>query len=160
MPEPVKASSPQSVFHRFKALPQPEAERLPVQVARKRILVVDDNADIRNSLSTLLRARGHHVVIASDGPQAVAAFVSNPPEIAIVDVGLPGYDGLEVARRVRARADFRGIPLIALSGYGADEDRAAALEAGFDDYMVKPFDHDRFDALLARLLPEIHARLL
>jgi len=129
----------------------------PTRIAPRRILVVDDNPDIRNSLSTLLRLRGHTVVVANDGPEAVAAFAARPPEIAIIDVGLPGYDGLEVARRVRSRPDFQSIPLIALSGYGADQDHAAAIEAGFDDYMVKPFDHARFDALLARLLAERRA---
>src|SRR5690606_10840906 len=85
-----------------------------------------------------------------DGIQGVEAILAGPVDVALVDIGLPGYDGYEVARRVRAASGGDSVLLIALTGYGRDEDRVRALTAGFDDFLVKPFDVERFEALLAQ----------
>ena len=108
-----------------------------------RVALVEDHADTRESLRGVLEDEGHEVTLAGDGPGGAAA-PSTRPDVALVDLGMPGFDGLELARRVRAADPQRAIRLIALTGYGGAEDRAAARAAGFDDYMVKPFDLARF----------------
>ena len=92
----------------------------------------------------MLEDEGHVVALATDGPSGEALLLRTRPDVALVDIGMPGFDGLELARRVRVADPAHRIRLIALSGYGSAEDRAAALAAGFDDYMVKPFDLARF----------------
>jgi len=116
---------------------RPSASRLAVAL-------VEDHLDTRESLRGVLENEGHDVAIAQDGPSGVALILSTRPDVALVDLGMPGFDGLEVARRVRAADPERAISLVALTGYGGAEDRAAALAAGFDEYMVKPFDLARF----------------
>jgi signal transduction histidine kinase/ActR/RegA family two-component response regulator len=111
---------------------------------RLRITLVEDHADTRESLRIMLAQEGHAVSTAPDGASGLAAILSERPDIALVDLGMPGLDGLEVARRVRAADPQRTIRLVALTGYGGGDDHAAALAAGFDDYMVKPFDLARF----------------
>jgi signal transduction histidine kinase/ActR/RegA family two-component response regulator len=116
----------------------------------KRILVVEDQADARRALQRLLEIWGHKVDVAEDGVRGVDAATANPPEIALVDVGLPGLDGYEVARRLRATMG-KSIRLIALTGYGQPEDRDRAFDAGFDMHLVKPVDRDQLsDALYGR----------
>ncbi len=119
---------------------------------RLRVLVVEDNADSREMMSLHLRFAGHDVSVAEDGPGGVDAARAFRPDVAIVDVGLPGLDGYEVARRIRAQADG-AIALLALTGYGQPEDRRRALEAGFDGHLTKPVDPrhllDTLDALTA-----------
>jgi PAS domain S-box-containing protein len=108
----------------------------------RRILVVDDNDDARTLLADLLVALGHEVRAASDGPEALAVLEDLRPEVAILDIGLPGMDGFELASRIR---EARGgeLQLIALSGYGQPKDRARAEQAGFDAHLVKPVDMNR-----------------
>jgi PAS domain S-box-containing protein len=115
---------------------------------RRRILVVEDNADARESLETLLTIEGHEVATAADGPSAVTLAASFLPDVALVDVGLPGLDGYDVARALRRAPANRHVRLVALTGYGQSEDRRKALDAGFDIHMTKPVDPD----VLARLL--------
>ena len=86
---------------------------------------------------------------AADGPSGVQAILKVRPDIALVDVGLPGLDGYEVARRVRATDEGRGIRLVALTGYGLPEDHRRSKEAGFDAHLVKPVDPARLAAVLA-----------
>jgi signal transduction histidine kinase/ActR/RegA family two-component response regulator len=107
--------------------------------ARRHVLVVEDNADNRDTLVMLLESFGHDVVAAADGPSGVRLAAEAHPEVAIVDIGLPGFDGYEVARRLR---DLLGeeVTLIALTGYGQAEDRARARSAGFDVHLTKPAD--------------------
>ena len=108
----------------------------------RRILIVDDNTDSARSLAMIQRRRGHEARTAFSGPDAVALAAEFLPEIVLLDIGLPGMDGLEVARRLRAMPALNGVFLIAMTGYGRDEDRAEARLAGFDEYMVKPIDLD------------------
>jgi signal transduction histidine kinase/CheY-like chemotaxis protein len=112
----------------------------------RRILVVEDNADAREMLHHLLRLAGHAVTEATDGPGGLEAALRERPDIALVDVGLPGFDGYELARRLRA-ADA-GVYLVALTGYGQPDDRRQAMESGFDAHLVKPVSPD---ALLATI---------
>ena len=105
----------------------------------RRILVVEDNADAREMLRVVLELAGHEVHEAVDGPSGLARALDLRPDIALVDIGLPGFDGLEIARRVR-QAVGASIQLVALTGYGQPDDRRLALEAGFDAHLVKPVD--------------------
>jgi PAS domain S-box-containing protein len=113
-----------------------------------RILVVEDNTDARDMLLALLSLEHHDVVTASDGPAGVDAALRERPDIALIDIGLPGLNGYEVARRIRATETGRGIKLIALTGYGQAEDMRQAREAGFDLHLVKPVEPRRLDEAL------------
>jgi len=114
----------------------------------RRIVVVEDNADNRELMQLLLGLKGHAVSAVGDGEAGVAAILGEAPEVAIVDIGLPGIDGYEVARRVRRAAPAQAPLLVAVTGYGTPEDRQQALATGFDAFMVKPFDVEAFEALL------------
>jgi PAS domain S-box-containing protein len=117
--------------------------------APRRVLVVDDNTDAADSLAGLLRMRGHKVEIAYDGRSAVALARARPPEVVVLDIGLPGEDGYAIARRLRADPALLGTLLVALTGYGQAEDRRRSQEAGFDAHLVKPVVLAELDALLA-----------
>jgi len=108
--------------------------------ARKRILLVEDNEDAQTVLTMLLELWGHEVDTANDGLAGIACAVRGRPDIALIDLGLPGIDGFEVARRIRATPEGRDIMLVALTGYGSATDRDNALAAGFDVHAVKPID--------------------
>jgi signal transduction histidine kinase len=114
----------------------PASSTQPLLVPRRSIVVVEDNADIRDLLVELLEASGHEVTCAEDGPRGLEKVLSLAPDIAFVDVGLPGFDGLELARR--ARASGSTTHLIALTGYGLEGDRQQSRVAGFDGHLVKP----------------------
>ena len=111
-----------------------------ITLGRKRILIVDDNRDAGDSLGHLLRAMDAEVRVARDGAEALEAAMSYAPAVVLLDIGMPGLDGFEVARRLRAHGDTSDALLIALTGYGQREDRQRATEAGFDYYFVKPAD--------------------
>jgi len=118
-----------------------EAEAAPAAPdTNLRVLIVEDNADSRELLHSLLTMDGYQVSAAPDGVQGYEAIVEERPDVALIDVGLPGIDGYEVARRVRCQLSDRSIRLVALTGYGRSEDRAAVSAAGFDDHLVKPVD--------------------
>jgi len=119
----------------------------------KRILVVDDNSDFTNSLVDWLGLNGHEVKAAPDGPTALEVAGEFQPEIVLLDIGLPGMDGYEVARRLRASPPARTAFLCAVTGYGQQKDQARAEAAGFDDYLVKPLYPDELKKLLARCRP-------
>lgn len=104
------------------------------------VLIVEDNEDAREMLALLLEGHGFSVGTAADGAEGVEKASSGGWDVAIVDIGLPGLDGYEVARRVRASDAGRGLRLIALSGYGRPEDRSRSAEAGFDEHLVKPVE--------------------
>ena len=118
--------------------------------AGRRILIVEDNADAREALRVLLELEGHTVEAAAEGGRAIAIARDKDPDIALVDIGLPGVDGYEVARQLRTAPGRRSV-LIALTGYGQPEDRQRALDAGFDDVLVKPVDPTALTTLLATL---------
>jgi CheY-like chemotaxis protein len=102
-----------------------------------RILVIEDNADARETVGILLRAEGHEVSEAADGPSALRALSDFQPDAAIVDIGLPGMDGYEIARQIRLTNGKR-VRLLAVTGYGGPDDRRLAKQAGFDAHMTKP----------------------
>ena len=107
---------------------------------RCRVLIVDDNVDTANSMALLLNASGHEVRTAHDGPTALDAAVDYRPDVVILDIGLPGLNGYEVARRLRHQAALADVVLIAITGYGQETDRQSALAAGFNHHLVKPVD--------------------
>ena len=107
-----------------------------------RVLVVDDNEDAAAMLAMLLQMSGHTTRIAHDGPQALAAADDFGPDAVLLDIGLPGIDGHEVARRLRRRPGGRELLLLAVTGWGQLPDRQATTDAGFDAHLVKPVDPD------------------
>jgi signal transduction histidine kinase len=115
-----------------------------------RVLVVDDNADAAEVLAEALRVQGHHVVAAHDGEAALELAAGLRPDAAVLDIGLPGMDGYELARRLRALLHPARVRLVALSGYGQDADRRASQGAGFDRHLVKPADLDALVDALAQ----------
>ena len=118
-----------------------------------RILVVDDNEDAAETLSMLLTLFGHEVRTAYDGPAALGVAQAWVPEVAFLDIGLPnGMSGYDVARRMRADGRLSGVRLIALSGFGQEEDRRKGREAGFHHHLTKPADPDAIEGLLASLM--------
>jgi signal transduction histidine kinase/CheY-like chemotaxis protein len=121
----------------------------PAPSARSRIVVIEDNKDAREMLGVLLNLEGHEVLEAVDGPTGIEVTEATGPELVFVDVGLPGVDGYEVARRLRASRRCKDTFLIALTGYGQPEDRRKALEAGFDAHIVKPIDPNQLTAVIA-----------
>jgi PAS domain S-box-containing protein len=122
-------------------------------VPARRVLVVDDNQDAARSLAMLMSLDGHEVEALFTPEQALQHVQQSPPEVMLLDIGLPGMNGYEVARRVRAMPGGAGIRLIALTGYGQAEDRRRALDAGFDDHLVKPVEPERLQQLLAGTSP-------
>jgi signal transduction histidine kinase/ActR/RegA family two-component response regulator len=124
-----------------------------VALSPRRVLVVDDNADAANTLALLLRLEGHAVRTAADGAAALSAVQAAPPDLILLDLDLPGLSGLEVARRVRGDLGLTDVLMVALTGYGQDEDRRRSQQAGCDAHLVKPVDLDTLHALLARAAP-------
>jgi PAS domain S-box-containing protein len=129
---------------------QRRAPATPRGGARRRILVIEDNADNREMTRMLLETLGHEVHEAADGASGVSLAVRLVPEVVLVDIGLPGLDGYEVARQIRAKLRG-GVRLIAVSGYGQKEDRRRAFEAGFDDHLLKPVEAERLSSTLGGL---------
>jgi CheY-like chemotaxis protein len=115
-----------------------------------RILVVEDNPDTAVSLQTLLSLQGHDAQVASDGPAALEVAAGYQPDVVLLDIGLPGMDGLEVARQLREQASRKRPLLVAITGYGQESDRRRSAEAGIDLHLVKPADPDQLQALLRR----------
>jgi signal transduction histidine kinase/CheY-like chemotaxis protein len=120
------------------------------QPARRRILIVDDNVDAAKSLSMLLSLEGHEIQLAHDGPTAIQAAQDFQPDVVLLDIGLPRMDGYQVARALRERPELAKVLLVALTGYGQDDDRRRSHEAGFDAHLVKPVDLDALRFILAR----------
>ena len=129
----------------------PRATATSGPLPARRILVVDDNKDAVDSLSLLLQIVGQTVAAARDGLEAVATFAQFRPDVIVLDIGLPGLNGYEVARRIRAADGGRQVVLVALTGWGQDEDRRRTLDAGFDYHLVKPVDFEALQALLRGL---------
>jgi signal transduction histidine kinase len=127
----------------------PDSKASPVTAAAKpTVLLIEDNDDGREMMATMLGSYGYPVLQAGDGLEGVKLATTELPDVALVDIGLPGIDGYEVARRLRQNPGTRDIRLIALTGYGLAEDQRRVLEAGFDLHMVKPVD---LAALLSQL---------
>ncbi len=115
-----------------------------------RILIADDNQDAAESLALLLSIHGHDVFVATDGEQALGAVTTFHPDVVLLDIGMPRLNGYDVARAMRARAGGEHLRLIALTGWGQDEDRQRAFDAGFDAHLTKP---PNMVSLLAALTP-------
>jgi len=116
----------------------------------RRVLVVDDNVDTAQSLGRLLGRAGYEIVLAHSGVQAVERAREQAPEAVVLDIGLPGMDGFEVAQRLRAQTGCQNAVIIAVTGYGQPEDRQKSIAAGFDHHLVKPVDIDELKRLLAK----------
>ena len=117
-----------------------------------RILLVEDNDDNRELTRLLLELEGHAVSSVGNGESGVDAILAELPDVALVDIGLPGIDGFEVARRIRTSPGAVATLLVALTGYGTPEDRRRALAAGFDAFLVKPFDLALFETCVVTAL--------
>jgi PAS domain S-box-containing protein len=128
--------------------PNPAPERKTTVVGRK-ILVADDNQDAAHTLAMLLRLAGHEVRTAHGGEAALTLASTFAPEIALLDIGMPDLNGYEVAKRLRRTDCGADLRLIALTGWGQDEDKRRARDAGFDHHLTKPVDPQQLDALLA-----------
>jgi CheY-like chemotaxis protein len=122
--------------------------RRPGAGTSRRILVVDDNVDAAESLAKLLRISGHEVNTTYTGLTVADAVAEHRPNVILLDIGLPGLDGYEAARRLRAAPGGERLLLIALTGYGQESDRQRSREAGFDHHLVKPLDFAAFESLL------------
>jgi signal transduction histidine kinase/DNA-binding response OmpR family regulator len=132
--------------------PEPPPPAAPPDVALppagRRVLVVDDNVDLVTTTSMLLRKLGHKVYSAHDGPSAIEAAAACHPQVILVDIGLPGMNGYDVARHLRQRPGFHRVLLVAMTGYGQQEDRQRSRDAGFDHHLVKPVRLQELQALL------------
>jgi signal transduction histidine kinase/ActR/RegA family two-component response regulator len=128
-----------------------QAERRARLVAARRILIVDDNTDAADTLAMMLQLDGHDVQTAYRGPEALERLSSFDAQTVLLDIGLPGMDGYEVARRMRQQPRGPALHLIALTGYGQPDDHARALAAGFDDHLVKPVTPDALTEALAQM---------
>jgi signal transduction histidine kinase/ActR/RegA family two-component response regulator len=136
--------------------PAPRRSEAPEAPAATRacVLLVDDHDDARGMVRVMLELLGYQVIEAGDGLKGVEVAASQRPDVAVVDIGLPGLDGYEVARRLRADEGTRGMGLIALTGYGQEEDRRRALAAGFDEHLVKPVEPEALGAAIASALSD------
>jgi two-component system OmpR family response regulator len=114
----------------------------------RRVLLVDDSIDAAEAMSMLLETLGHEVRTMHDGPSALAMVDEFAPEVVILDIGLPGMNGFEVARELRAREATRQVLMIALTGYGGESDRRQAHEAGFDHHLVKPISFTEIENVI------------
>jgi CheY-like chemotaxis protein len=135
-----------------RATSEPRAETIDPALSSpsiaRRVLIVDDNIDGAESMAIRLRLTEHEVRIVNDGPSAIEAATAFKPEVVVLDIGLPGMDGYEVARQLRRDPMLSRSLFIALTGYGQEQDRDRAREAGFDIHFTKPIDFDTFvDAL-------------
>jgi CheY-like chemotaxis protein len=119
----------------------------------RRVLVVDDNADGAATTAALLGLMGHEVRTAGDGEEGVAAAAAFRPDVVLLDIGMPRLNGYDAARRIRELPGGRGVVLVALTGWGQEEDRRKSREAGFDHHLTKPVDPQDLGKLLASLPP-------
>jgi len=124
----------------------------------RRVLVVDDNVDAAESLAMVLRLEGHDVEVAHSGPSALAAARIRPPEWVLLDIGMPGMDGYEVARTLRVEPGLENVTLVALTGWGQEEDRQRSKQAGFDHHLTKPVEPSTLQAVLSERRTEAAPR--
>ena len=132
--------------------PQPAAvQPAELKAPRCRVLVVDDNVDAADSLGALLKVLGHDAATAYDGISAIAAAAADVPDVIFLDIGMPGMNGYETGKRIREQPWGKAIRLIALTGWGQEQDRHKSFAAGFDGHLVKPTD----PATLTNMLREV-----
>jgi CheY-like chemotaxis protein len=131
--------------------PQPTVSE-PTPVTARRILVVDDNRDSAESLAMLLKLTRNETHTAYDGLEAVEAAATFNPDVVLLDIGLPKLNGYEACRRIREQPWGKSMVLVALTGWGQEEDRQKSRDAGFDGHLVKPADPAALEKLLAGML--------
>ena len=134
--------------HQLRQTKEP-ARRRAETALRRRVLIADDNRDAAESLAMLLQMEGHEVTVVHDGREAVTAFETSRPDAALLDIGMPGLNGYEIARIIRRSPLGRDVTLIAVTGWGQDNDKAQAAQAGFNHHFTKPVEPDAITALLA-----------
>jgi CheY-like chemotaxis protein len=130
--------------------PEPKTEVAVADAPSTRLLLVDDNPDALEALSMLLEMDGHVVRIAGDGMAALEITQDYVPDVALIDIGMPGIDGFQLAHMLRARPTLQSTLLVALTGYGAESEKSRALAAGFDVHLTKPLSIDKFRDILSR----------
>jgi CheY-like chemotaxis protein len=131
----------------------PEATWPSASLIRRRVLVVDDNADAAQTLATVMRQIGHDVQVAGGGEEALRIAAGYRPEVILMDLGMPGMNGLETVRRLR-QSDVKPAPyIIAVTGWGKPEDVALTRDAGFDQHLMKPVDERRLAELIGGSVP-------
>jgi two-component system CheB/CheR fusion protein len=142
-----------TVSTREVAAPAADASSTAQSHARRplRILIVDDNRDAAETMAMLIQAIGHEARMVHEGSAAAKAARSYAPDLVLLDIGLPGMDGYQVARQFKGYDDLRHIRLAAATGYGQDQDRKRAVEAGFDEFLVKPISFESLQKLIGRL---------
>jgi DNA-binding response OmpR family regulator len=137
--------------------PHAAAARRAQSPAKSTILIAEDNADSREVMETLLRLKGFQVIVAENGVEAVELALSTSPDLILLDFELPGLNGLAVVRSLRAAPYFLKTPVVILSGHDPARYRETALNAGCDDYLMKPVDFDNLDQrlheMIARTVP-------
>jgi len=144
-------------LHDKAKMPAPPARAEPATtVAAKRVLVVDDNIDAAATLELLLKSLGHDTCAAYDGHQALRLADEFDPDVVLLDIGMPGLDGYEVARRLRALKRERPMRIVAITGWGQDADRRRSREAGFDVHLVKPVDPTLLTRVIGNNGPTVH----
>jgi CheY-like chemotaxis protein len=121
----------------------------------RQVLVIEDNDDLREAFTEAVASAGHEVRAAADGPSGIALAGERPVDVAFVDIGLPGIDGFEVARRLRSQLG-EDVVLVALTGFGREEDRELARAAGFDLHVTKPIDVERIDGIIRARAADAH----
>jgi CheY-like chemotaxis protein len=130
-----------------------QQDKPPVQQTARtlRLMIVDDNADAGQMLGMYLESDGHHIFVEQDSRSALARARIEAPDACLLDIGMPDMDGNELARRLRAQPETSRSTLIAITGYGQESDRKAALDAGFDHHLVKPVDTAKLAVILSNL---------
>ena len=139
-----------AVAARAEEMPRLPAKSPQAIAHRARILVVDDNVDMVRGLVRLLELLGHDVQTAYDGPTAIETARVHRPEFVLLDLGLPGMDGYQVATRLRQEQGSQDAVIIAVTGYGQEDDRCRSREAGFNHHLVKPIDHNVLITLIGQ----------
>lgn len=129
------------------------ARRLSISPWKPTILVAEDSADSREMMQVLLESKGYHVVSAQTGIQAMEVAVTSHPDALLLDLELPKLDGLTITRNLRLHPKFKSVPIIIVSGHDPSRYRQAALDAGCDDYLLKPINFDHLNKLLDRVVP-------
>jgi CheY-like chemotaxis protein len=119
--------------------------------AKMRVLVVDDNVDAANSLGRLLKLLGSEVCVAHDGASAIAEIDRFQPAVVLLDLGMPIMDGYQTAEQIRARPEFQNAVLVAITGWGQEQDRQRTEVAGFAAHLIKPVNVDQLEKVLARV---------
>ena len=122
-----------------------------VDLMSKRVLIVEDNADAADMLAISLRAAGHSVEVAYSGPSGIAVSRTQKPHVVLLDIAMPKMDGLKVVRQLRGQPETQDSLIVAVTGFGREDDRERTKEAGFDHHLVKPVSPNQILELLGRL---------